>query len=83
MKKIQNSRRSKKFCRTTLPKSSLALRIIIQQPRISNRHTPRLETGVTHSKQTTAPCSNRHIQGVQRTKFALRGSLKSKIKESP
>jgi hypothetical protein len=31
--------------------------------RISNRHTPRLETRLTHSKQTTAPPSNRHIQG--------------------
>jgi hypothetical protein len=29
---------------------------------ISNRHTPRLETRVSHSKQTKAPCSNRHIQ---------------------
>jgi hypothetical protein len=63
MKKIQNSRRSKEFRQTTLRKSRLALRVIIQQPRISNRHSPRLETRVTHSKQTKAPCSNRHIQG--------------------
>jgi hypothetical protein len=62
MKKIQNSRRSKKFRRTTRRKSSLALRKIIQQPRISNRHTPRLETLLNPRKQTTAPRSNRHIQ---------------------
>jgi hypothetical protein len=30
---------------------------------ISNRHTPRLESNVTATKQTMAPRSNRHIHG--------------------
>ncbi|MFZ0886015.1 MAG: hypothetical protein WAN14_21615 [Candidatus Acidiferrales bacterium] len=31
------------------------------QPVISNRHTVRLENAISHSKQTTAPSSNRHF----------------------
>ncbi len=31
------------------------------QPAISNRHTSRLENAISHSKQTTAPSSNRHF----------------------
>ena len=41
-----------------LPKLPPAIDV---QPAISNRHTPRLENVVCHSKQTTAPVSNRHF----------------------
>ena len=41
-----------------LPKLPPAIDV---QPVISNRHTPRLENAISHSKQTTAPGSNRHF----------------------
>jgi hypothetical protein len=39
----------------------LPSKIAIHSP-ISNRHSRRLEMAATHSKQTTAPISNRHFQ---------------------
>jgi hypothetical protein len=41
-----------------LPKLLTAIDV---QPAISNRHTVRLENAISHSKQTTAPGSNRHF----------------------
>jgi hypothetical protein len=41
-----------------LPKLPPAIDV---QPPISNRHTVRLENAISHSKQTTAPISNRHF----------------------
>jgi hypothetical protein len=45
---------------------------IAPDSRFSNRHKPRLEWHVTHSKQTTAPRSNRHIQGGTERQNSLR-----------
>jgi hypothetical protein len=49
-----------------LPRLPLAIDL---QPAISNRHTVRLENAISHSKQTTAPGSNRHFFTVLARKF--------------
>jgi hypothetical protein len=49
-----------------LPKLPPAIDV---QPVISNRHTPRLENAISHSKQTTAAGSNRHFFTLLARKF--------------
>jgi hypothetical protein len=62
MKKNRKSNQGEKFVTAPLENHRLSPLKIAADSQISNRHTPRLETRVTHSKQTTAPRSNRHIQ---------------------
>jgi hypothetical protein len=55
-----------------LPKLPPAINV---QPAISNRHTSRLENAISHSKQTTAPSSNRHFfytSGAQNPRISRR-----------